>query len=68
MPKNKIKNEPTFVGSSRSRIGRGKKAQKEMTDSMHQLVKKLEGIMGQSGIQVEIEPRIEIKPDKKKLN
>tara|TARA_R100000773_G_C4166733_1_gene82174 strand:+ start:409 stop:612 length:204 start_codon:yes stop_codon:yes gene_type:complete len=56
------------VASSRSRIGRGKKAQKEMTDSMHQLVKKLEGIMGQSGIQIEIEPRIEIKPDKKKLN
>ena len=56
------------VASSRSRIGRGKKAQKEMTDMLHQLVKKLEGKMGQSGIQLEIEPRIEIKPDKKKLN
>ena len=39
-----------------------------MTDMLHQLVKKLEGKMGQSGIQLEIEPRIEIKPDKKKLN
>jgi hypothetical protein len=72
MPKDKIKNEPTFVGSarSRSRSDNGKTQMNKATREMELLVKKLSSALGEE-VQLEVEPNIRISDlfkDKKKLN
>jgi hypothetical protein len=72
MPKDKIKNEPTDVGSarSRSRSANGKTQMNKATQEMELLVKKLSSALGEE-VQLEVEPNIRISDlfkDKKKLN
>ena len=62
----KQKNEPINVGSARSRKS-GEKEQQEFTRQVELVVKNLEKVLGK-GIQLEVEPKIPIKINKKKLN
>ena len=62
----KKKNEPTDVGSARSRKS-GQIAQKKHIQQVEGLVKSLEKLMG-GEFQLQVEPIIPIKKDKKKLN
>ena len=64
--KKRKKNEPTDVGSARSRKA-GQIAQEKHIEQMEGLVKNLEKLMGEN-IQLEVEPLIPIKKDKNKLN
>ena len=62
----KKKNEPTDVGSARSRKS-GQIAQEKHIQQVEGLVKNLEKLMG-GEFQLQVEPMIPIKKDKKKLN
>ena len=62
----KKKNEPTDVGSARSRKS-GQIAQEKHIQQVEGLVKSLEKLMG-GEFQLQVEPIIPIKKDKKKLN
>ena len=62
----KRKNEPTDVGSARSRKS-GQIAQEKHIEQIEGLVKNLEKLMGKE-FQLQVEPIIPIKKDKKKLN
>ena len=62
----KQKNEPTDVGSARSRKS-GQIAQEKQIEQMEGLVKNLEKLMG-GEFQLQVEPLIPIKKDKNKLN
>ena len=62
----KRKNEPTDVGSARSRKS-GQIAQEKHIQQVEGLVKSLEKLMG-GEFQLQVEPIIPIKKDKKKLN
>ena len=62
----KQKNEPTDVGSARSRKS-GQIAQEKHIKQIEGLVKNLEKLMGEN-IQLQVEPIISIKKDKNKLN
>lgn len=62
----KKKNEPTSVGSARSRKS-GQIAQEKHIQQVEGLVKSLEKLMG-GEFQLQVEPIIPIKKDKKKLN
>ena len=62
----KKKNEPTDVGSARSRKS-GQIAQEKHIEQVEGLVKNLEKLMG-GEFQLQVEPMIPIKKDKKKLN
>ena len=62
----KQKNEATTVASPRSRKS-GQIAQEKHIEQIEGLVKNLEKIMGEN-IQLQVEPIISIKKDKKKLN
>ena len=62
----KKKNEPTDVGSARSRKS-GQIAQEKHIQQVEGLVKNLEKLMG-GEFQLQVEPIIPIKKDKKKLN
>ena len=62
----KKKNEPTAVGSARSRKS-GQIAQEKHIQQVEGLVKSLEKLMG-GEFQLQVEPIIPIKKDKKKLN
>ena len=62
----KKKNEPTDVGSARSRKS-GQLAQEKHIQQVEGLVKSLEKLMG-GELQLQVEPIIPIKKDKKKLN
>ena len=59
------KNEPTIVGSSRKG---GQIAQDKMTKEVELMVDLLGVALGDNFIQLEVEPKIPIKIDKKKLN
>ena len=62
----KKKNEPTDVGSARSRKS-GQIAQEKHIQQVEGLVKNLEKLLG-GEFQLQVEPIIPIKKDKKKLN
>ena len=62
----KKKNEPTDVGSARSRKN-GQIAQEKHIEQIEGLVKNLEKLMG-GEFQLQVEPIIPIIKDKKKLN
>ena len=62
----KQKNEPINVGSARSRKS-GQIEQERHIKQIKGLVKNLEKLMGED-IQLQVEPIIPIKKDKKKLN
>ena len=62
----KQKNEPINVGSARSRKS-GQIAQEKHIQQVEGLVKSLEKLMGEN-IQLEVEPLIPKKINKKKLN
>ena len=62
----KQKNEPTDVGSARSRKS-GQIAQEKHIQQVEGLVKSLEKLMG-GEFQLQVEPIIPINKDKKKLN
>ena len=59
------KTEPTIVGSSRKG---GQIAQDKMTKAIEQLAEQLGNALGEEIIQLEVEPKIPIKINKKKLN
>ena len=61
----KPKVEATDVASPRKQSG--KEQQKEFTKLMEQMVKSMERVFGDK-IQLEVEPKIPIKINKKKLN
>ena len=56
------KNEPTIVGSSRKG---GQIAQDKMTRAIEQLAEQLGNALAEEIIQLEVEPKIPIKIDKK---
>ena len=62
----KPKVEATSVASPRSRKS-GEREQQEFTRQVELVVKNLEKVLGK-GIQLEVEPKIPIKINKKKLN
>ena len=66
MSKFKIKSEATSVASPRSRKS-GQIAQEKHIEQIEGLVKNLEKLMG-GEFQLQVEPIIPIKKDKKKLN
>ena len=62
------KNEPTIVGSSRSVNKGGQIAQDKRTKEIELMLDLLGVALGDNFIQLEVEPKIPIKIDKKKLN